>query len=386
MYIPRAIEKAILKAIKFFPVVVITGPRQSGKTTLVKNLFTDKDYVNLEFPDVSEQISEDPKAFFRQHPEGAIIDEVQRLPELIRYIQAYVDQNEACKFILTGSNQFLLMNQITESLAGRVAIFKLMPFSLKEIQSSIDKFDTDELLLKGLYPVIHTRQSPHKITYQNYYETYLERDIRNMMKIKNMNEFRKFVRLCAGRTGQIFNASALAGETGVAVDTIKSWISLLEASFVIYMLPPWHDNINKRLIKSPKIYFTDTGLLSYLLRIENTNQISRDPLRGSIFENMVINEFIKSKYNQGQNPELYFMRDNHGNEVDLIIPDGGEIKGVEIKSAVTFHSGFISGLFYLHRIYGDRNTRNMLIFDGDDIGTFKNVEVYNFRNQLGYFV
>jgi len=381
VYIKRKIEPVIREAANVFPVIAVTGPRQSGKTTLVKELFPEKPYYNLEFPDISDIIESDPRAFFSNLSNGAVIDEVQRFPELIRYIQGIVDeQQQPGLFILTGSNQFLLLEKITESLAGRVALFKLMPLSLSEIKEMYGNISTDELILKGMYPAIHAKQFPPYQTYQNYYETYLERDLRNLLNVKNLSTFKKFVRLCAGRTGQILNASALSNETGISSHTVKSWLSILEASFIIFLLQPWYENISKRLIRSPKIYFYDTGLASYLLGIENASQLSRDPLRGSLFESMIISEFFKNRFNTGLDPRYFFLRDNHGNEVDLLIPEGIERTGVEIKSSQTFHKEFLKGLKYLQSIYPETNTRNMLIYDGKDMGTISEVEIKNFRS------
>jgi hypothetical protein len=381
MYIKRSIDSAIREAVKVFPVVAVTGPRQSGKTTLVKKLFPEKPYFNLEFPDISEAIESDPRAFFNKLSNGAVIDEVQRFPELLRYIQGIVDeQQQPGLFIITGSNQFLLLEKITESLAGRVALFKLMPFSLSEIKELSTNISTDELILKGMYPAIHAKQFPAYQTYQNYYETYLERDLRKLLNVKDLSTFKKFVRLCAGRTGQILNASSLSNETGISSHTVKSWLSILEASFILFLLNPWHDNISKRLIKSPKIYFYDTGLASFLLGIENTNQLSRDPLRGSLFESMIISEFFKKRFNKGLDARYFFLRDNHGNEVDLLIPEGNEKKGVEIKSSQTFHKEFFKGLKYLKSIYPESNTKNMLIYDGKDMDNISDIEITNFRN------
>ena len=381
MYIKRKIEDVVISAAKQSPVITITGPRQSGKTTLVKNIFKDKPYVNLELPDVSERIQQDPRSFFNKYKNGVVIDEIQRLPELMRYIQGIVDERkQAGMFILTGSNQFMLLNQITESLAGRVALFKLLPLSISELESKLPNMSTDDWIINGFYPAVQANNFPPYRTYQNYYETYLERDLRNMINVKSLSDFKKFVRLCAGRIGQILNASTLSGETGVSVHTIKSWLSILEASYVIFLLQPWHDNINKRLVKSPKIYFYDTGLASYILGIENTNQLSRDPLRGGLFENMIVSEFFKKRFNKGLDARYYYFRDNHGNETDLIIPQGHELRGVEIKSSQTYHKDFLKGLNYLKKIYPERCKNNLLIYDGEDIGRIKDTEIVNFRN------
>ncbi len=381
MYYKRKIETAIILASKKFPVITVTGPRQSGKTTLVKELFKNKPYINLELPDVADAIQQDPRSFFNKYKNGAVIDEIQRLPELIRYIQGIVDETkQPGMFVLTGSNQFMLLNQVTQSLAGRVALFKLLPFSIAELKSSFPYIQTDDWILNGFYPAVRVNNFPAYQTYQNYYETYLERDLRSMINIKDLSQFKKFVRLCAGRVGQIFNASALAGETGVSVHTIKSWISILEASYIIFLLQPWHDNINKRLVKSPKLYFYDTGLASYILGIENKNQLSRDPLRGSLFENMLISEFFKKRFNKGLDARYYYFRDNHGNEIDIIIPHGHELQGVEIKSSQTYNKDFLKGLTYLKNIYTERCINNLLVYDGNDIGKINDMEIINFRS------
>ena len=267
-YFNRDIEKAIITASKLYPVVVVTGPRQSGKTTLVKHLFRDMPYINLEFPDVSEMIQSDPKAFFNKYKDGVVIDEIQRVPELIRYIQGIVDEiKKKGMFILTGSNQFLLLNKITQSLAGRVALFKLLPLSLHEIDKQLAKTDTNSIILNGFYPAVVSEKLPPYMTYQNYYDTYIERDVREISNLKNLTDFRKFVRLCAGRTAQILNANAISNDIGLSVHTVKTWLSILEASYIIFMLPPWYDNIRKRLIRSPKIFFYDVGMACYLLEI-----------------------------------------------------------------------------------------------------------------------
>jgi len=381
MYVKRKIEDVVISAAKQFPVITITGPRQSGKTTLVKNIFKDKPYVNLELPDVSERIQQDPRSFFNKYKDGVVIDEIQRLPELMRYIQGIVDERkQPGMFVLTGSNQFMLLNQVTESLAGRVVLFKLLPFSISELVNKIPNMSTDDWIIKGFYPAVQAHKFPPYSTYQNYYETYLERDLRSMINIKNLLDFKKFVRLCAGRVGQILNASTLSNETGVSVHTIKSWLSILEASYVIFLLPPWHDNINKRLVKSPKMYFYDTGLASYILGIENTNQLSRDPLRGSLFENMVVSEFFKKRFNRGLDTRYYYFRDNHGNETDLIIPQGHDLSAVEIKSSQTYNKDFLKGINQLKKIYPERCKNNLLIYDGEDIGRIKDTEVINFRS------
>jgi hypothetical protein len=321
----------------------------------------------------------DPRAFLKNIPDGAILDEVQHVPDLISYLQQIVDENrEKSRFILTGSNQFLLMNKITQSLAGRTAILKLLPLSLKEL-SSHDTMLTSELIFNGFYPVVHSRLADPTKTYRNYYETYLERDLRHLLQIKDLSLFQKFVRICAGRIGNLFNASAIAGETGVSVSTTKSWISILEASYVIMQLQPYYDNINKRLIKSPKLYFYDTGLACYLLGIENIGQVARDPLYGALFENMVIMDAVKYRYNKGFDHNLYFFCDSHHSEIDLVYKRANELIPIEIKSAQTYHPDFMKGIRYIKKLYPDRIPRSFLTYDGDIELLQNETEIVNFR-------
>lgn len=350
-----------------YPVLTLTGPRQSGKTTLAKFLFPDYMYVSLEDPDIRELAISDPRAFLRKSESypGIVLDEIQRVPELTSYIQGRVDVEQIPgKYILTGSHQFDLRNSINQSLAGRTAILKLLPFSLNELRQIDTPRTTDGYLLSGFYPGIHDKKLNPTIACRNYFETYIERDLRQIINIKDLRLFRKFVRLCAGRIGQIFKLSSLANETGVSVPTINSWISVLEASFIIFLLEPWYANIGKRLIKSPKLYFYDTGLAAYLLGIETENQMERDPLRGNLFENMVIMELVKSRLNQGLDPNIYFYRDNNGNEVDIIYKTGRRLIPVEIKSAETFRNDFIKGLNYMKKIMPDQTDPGYVVYAG----------------------
>lgn len=378
-YIHREIEAELVKLESQYPVFVITGPRQSGKTTLARHKYPNLPYFSFENPDIRVMALTDPRAFLKNIPDGAILDEVQHVPDLISYLQQIVDENrEKSRFILTGSNQFLLMNKITQSLAGRTAILKLLPLSLKEI-SSHNTMLTSELIFNGFYPVVHSRQADPTKTYRNYYETYLERDLRHLLQIKDLSLFQKFVRICAGRIGNLFNASAIAGETGISVSTAKSWISILEASYVIMQLQPYYDNINKRLIKSPKLYFFDTGLACYLLGIENIVQVTRDPLYGALFENMVIMDAVKYRYNKGFDHNLYFFRDSHHSEIDLIYKRANELIPIEIKSAQTYHPDFMKGIRYIKKLYPDRIPRSFLTYDGDIELIQNDTEIVNFR-------
>lgn len=379
MYIRREIESEVLSMASAYPVVTITGPRQSGKTTMTRQLFPDLPYYSFENPDVRLLAETDPRSFLNSIAGGAIFDEIQNVPSILSYLQQVVDEQKDEKtFILTGSNHFSLINRVSQSLAGRAALLKLLPFSLKEISSSLNR-TTDEIMLQGFYPgTFQTKLSPTKI-YRNYYETYLERDLRQIIQIKDLSLFQKFIRICAGRIGNLFNASAMAAEVGVSVKTIQSWVSVLEASFVIYRLPPYFENINKRLIKSPKLYFYDVGLAIYLLGIEEVTQLERDPLRGALFENMVVTEFLKNRFNKGLDAKLWFYRDSHHSEVDLISKTANKLSACEIKSAQTFHPDFLKGLIKLKSLFGDKIQKMTLIYDGEMETQTKGIDMVNFR-------
>ena len=347
-YIIRDIQAEFEDALKSYPIVVITGARQTGKTTLSKTVLN-KPYFNLESPDIRRIAQDDPRLFLGKiRKSGAIIDEFQRVPELASYLQEIVDESQQNgMFILTGSNNFLMMENISQSLAGRIAILKLMPLSLTEIRLYKQNFATDELLYKGFYPVIYSENRSSVKTHDNYYQTYIERDVRQLINIKDIHIFQRFIRLCAGRAGQLLNFEQLANETGVSAKTIKSWISVLEASYIIYLLPPYFENIKKRVTKSHKLYFYDVGLASYLLGIEKQSHIENHPLRGSLFENMIISEYLKYRFNKGLSNNAFFYRDNHQNEVDLIVKNGNNYILAEIKSAKTYHNSFRKKLDWL---------------------------------------
>lgn len=380
MYLQRNIEEEVLAMAGQYPVITITGPRQSGKTTMVKHLFGNLPYYSFENPDTRALVESDPRAFLKKNNEGAVMDEVQHIPALLSYLQQIVDeQSDKVKFILTGSNQFSLMDKVTQSLAGRTAIITLLPLSLTEIDKTAMQL-TDELILQGFYPGVHMhRLNPYK-AYRNYTETYLERDLRNLIQVKELSLFRKFIRICAGRVGNLVNLSAIANETGVAVNTVKAWITLLEASYIAYLLQPWADNISKRVIKSPKIYFYDVGLLCFILGIENANQLSRDPLRGAIFENMIVSELIKSRFNKGLDSNLYFYRDSHHNEVDIVLKHGSMLQPIEIKSAQTFHPEFLKRFRNFQKTFPDRMIDPVLVYDGEQEQKVLGIELVNFRN------
>jgi len=364
--IKRDVAQKVKSLAKQFPVVMITGPRQSGKTTLCKHVFPQKPYVLLEDPDTREFATSDPRGFLARFPNGAVLDEIQKTPQLISYLQGIVDQSgKSGLFILTGSQNLLLTSKITQSLAGRTAIVKLLPFSFHEIQSNISTMGIDQLLLTGFYPRIYDKKlNPHQ-TMSFYFQTYVERDIRQIINIKDVLLFQKFVKLCAGRTGQLLNLSSLGNETGISHQTARDWLSLLEITFIVFRLSPYHRNFNKRIIKTPKIYFYDTGLASYLLGIENAHQMERDPLRGNLFENMIVAEAMKNRFNQVKESNFYFFRDNSGNEVDLIMSGAKGITAIEIKSGKTVVSDFFKGLDYFESIAKDTVEKRMIIYGGD---------------------
>lgn len=377
--IDREIEGEIINLSNHFPVITITGPRQSGKTTLCKQLFPEFVYINLEDMEIREQIQQDTKAYLNQYPQGVIIDEAHHYPDLFSYIQVIVDQDSARKFILTGSSNFSLLENITQSLAGRTYIFTLLPLSMHELGDRITGQSAETLILNGGYPAIWAKNVPREALYKSYYTTYIERDMYKIINVKDIRQFQIFIRLCAGRIGSEFNASALAGEVGTSSNTINTWVNALAASYIAYMLPPYFVNIGKRLIKSPKIYFYDTGLAAYLLGIENEKQLSVHPLKGALFENMVVNEAMKNRLNKGKDPNLYFYRDKSQKEVDLLHTVANDIYAYEIKSAKSFHKEFFKGIDYVKGIFKDQITRSAIIYDGEDERDTVENGIYNFR-------
>ena len=365
--------------VPYFKVVTITGPRQSGKTTLCKQLFPDYEYVNLEDMSVREQASIDPKAFLSAFTSGVIIDEAQNYPELFSYLQVVSDANPERRYIITGSSNFSLLESITQSLAGRAAILTLLPLSLQEL-GDISHINTDTLLLNGGYPAIWANAQPRHLLYPNYYTTYVERDVRRIVNVTNLRDFQTFIRLSAGRVGTEFNASALSNAIGISVKTVQSWLSILTASYITFTLPPFYENIGKRLIKAPKLYFFDTGLLCYLLGIENEQQLSTHPLRGAIFENYVVAEAYKQLTNRGKEPTLYFYRDSSQHEIDLLLQRGYQYEGYEIKSSQTFTREFLSGLHYLSKLLGERLTRSAVIYAGSEQLETPHDGIINYRD------
>ena len=340
--IPRHLSRELLQQLKEYPVVTLLGPRQTGKTTLARTLLKDYAYVSLETPDILRFSQEDPRGFLARYPEKTIFGEIQRAAHLISYLQGIVDESGTTgQFVLTGSHQLELRTAITQSLAGRTGILNLLPFSMAELTAAKVTFDTfEEYVFTGFLPRIYDQSQRPNTAYANYYQTYIERDVRQIIQLKNASLFDKFMRLLAGRTGQVMNHQSLASDVGVDAKTIKEWLSILEASFVVFKLSPYYENFGKRVIKSPKYYFMDTGLLAYLLGIEKPEQVTRDPLVGQLFENLVVLEALKTRYNRGQTPNLYFYRDSHGYELDLLYASGRNLIGIEIKSAATVSPHF----------------------------------------------
>jgi predicted AAA+ superfamily ATPase len=327
--------------------------------------FADYGYISLESPDNRNFAEADPKGFLNGLSKKTIIDEIQRVPELLSYIQVLVDETEMKgQFILTGSHQLQLRQEITQSLAGRTALLTLLPFALEEVKSGSTQLSNQELILKGFFPRIWKDNLNPTRAYQNYYKTYVERDLRQLINLKNFMLFEKFIKLLAGRTGQILNLNSLSNEVGVSSNTLKEWLSILEASFVVFQLKPYFENFGKRVIKSPKIYFTDSGLLCYLLGIEEVKQLVRDPLSGAIFENFVILEFFKARYNQGLDSNFYFFRDSNGREIDLLQKKGSQFDIFEIKSAETFQKNFIKNLKYFENLTG-KVRKSYLVYSGN---------------------
>ena len=343
--ITRTLTPVLKQLASQYPVVTLTGPRQSGKTTLCRDTFPDKPYVNLESPDIREFAHSDPRGFLSSYPDGAIIDEIQRVPQLLSYLQPIIDERRAPgQFILTGSQQFEVMTTISQSLAGRTALLKLLPFSIEELNSAGIQPGIDSLLLNGFYPRIYDAGLNPTQALGDYLETYVERDIRQLINIKDLALFEKFVRLCAGRTGQLLNLHSLGNDVGISHTTARSWLTLLEASYVVFLLQPWHTNLSKRQVKTPKLYFYDVGLAAYLLGVESELHVNRHPLRGNLFENLVVIEALKYRYNRGKRSNLHFWRDAKGNEVDLVIEAGPDIVPVEIKSGATITEDYFKGL------------------------------------------
>ena len=379
MLINRIMGEQLKRLDLQYPIVTITGPRQSGKTTLCKMVFPERAYVSLENPDHRRLAESDPRGFFATYLESTIIDEIQRVPALFSYIQEIVDNRQSPgQFILTGSSQFELMESITQSLAGRTALLKLLPFSYDEAYPNSAPA-INHMMFRGFFPRIHDKELNPYEAYAFYLETYIERDVRSLLNIKDHSTFELFIRLSAGRTGQILNMTSLSTEVGVSVHTIKSWLSVLETSFIVYIMQPHHANFRKRLVKSPKLYFMDTGLVCYLLGITNPVQLATHPLRGAIFETFVVTELLKQSFNRVRRPNIYFFRDNTGHEIDVLIDRGLTVQPVEIKSGATIRTDFFRGLEF-YKALNPNAERGVLVYAGEGNQKLKFTDVLDFRS------
>lgn len=369
-----------------YPIVSVMGPRQSGKTTLVRQTFPDKPYVNLEAPDERLLAATDPRSFLDRYPDGAILDEIQRVPTLLSYIQTIVDERKKNGlYVITGSHQFELHEAISQSLAGRVGLLTLLPMTISELAQGDIELNLDQQLCHGFFPRIYSDHLNPTKAYRNYVQTYLEKDVRTLSDIKNILQFQTFLKLCAGRIGQIFDYASVSNDLGVSAHTVKHWLSILEASYIVVRLKPYFENFGKRLIKSPKLYFTDVGLACYLLDIENETHIARDPLRGSLIENLVILELMKYRYNRGLEPNLYFYRDSQKNEIDVIIKQGHELIPIEIKAAKTFNSDFLKGLKFLKKLVSTRVHKGYVIYTGEQQQGIEDFQLLNYKNATDVF-
>jgi len=381
----RELSQELLILIKEYPVVTILGPRQSGKTTLAIETLKKQEYLycNLESPENRHYAQTDPKAFLKQFSGPVILDEIQRVPELLSYIQVIVDlEKKNGRFVLTGSHQLLLREAITQSLAGRTSVLELLPFSISELQSAGIEFSSfEEYIFRGFLPRVYDQQQRPVQAYSNYFQTYVERDVRQLINLKDVALFEKFMKLLAGRVGQLFDYNSLANDVGVDAKTVKNWLSILEVSYVVFKLNPYFNNFGKRVLKSPKYYFIDVGLLCYLLGIESTTQITRDPLVGHIFENLVVIDVLKNRLNQGKTSNLYFYRDEKKNEIDLLLLQGRDFLSIEIKVASTYSKGLIENLIKFKKL-NDKVKKSFLVYTGEELGFSDNLEAISFKKRI----
>lgn len=379
-FIERDLAATLLDASQYFPVLCVTGPRQSGKSTLIKHIFNGYRRFTLEDYDVRSMAQNDPLGFLNQTNEGMIIDEVQRVPELLSYIQGIVDDRPERRFVLSGSSNFLLLKTVSQSLAGRAGVFELLPMSLSEAKEAYADKTLDEIIYNGCFPAVCAGKNVAKYLYPAYTKTYIDKDLRQLININNLSQFHTFLRLCAARIGSIFNASELAGEVGVASNTINAWVSVLEASYIIMRLQPWSENTRKRLTKSPKLYFCDTGLACHLLDIESPEQLSRDKMRGHLFENLIVMEALKQRYNKGKESNIFFFRDAKGNEIDLLILEAGELKAIEIKSSQTYAPSFEDVLKKTGSLLTTPVSKRAVVYAGNMENAAADIALLNYRN------
>ncbi len=379
--IPRTLARTLLRLAEGFPVVAITGPRQSGKTTLARTIFADKPYVSLEDPVERAFAVEDPRGFLTRFQKGAVFDEAQRWPDLFSYLQGMVDdQRVPGRFVLTGSQQFGLLAGVTQSLAGRVGLTRLLPLAFDEFPPASRSMNIDSIMLLGGYPVLHTQPIATTDWLASYVATYIERDVRQVLNVKDMGAFQRFLRLCAGRSGQLLNLSALAGEAGISHSTARAWLSVLESSDLVFLLPPYHRNFGKRLVKTPKLYFLDTGLACWLLGIRTPEVLALHPSRGALFETWVVAEFVKGRFSLGRPADLYFWRDNNGLEADLIFEIGSRLQPVEIKSGQTVTRDYVRAGQASGRFAGDEALPPWLIYGGNESYERSGLRVIGWRD------
>ncbi len=379
--VQRVAKKKLIDLVSKFKAVAVVGPRQSGKTTLVKQVFKNKPYVSLENPDIRSFAFDDPRGFLDGFPEGAILDEIQRAPHLFSYLQEILDNSKSKGlFILTGSNNFLLQQSISQSLAGRVGYLNLLPFSIGELEKAKMMPSTDdEMMLTGFYPPIYDQKIPFSDWCPNYISTYLEKDVRQIKNISDLLIFERFIKLLAGRSGQELNYSSLSIEAGVDMKTVQSWVGILESSFIVYLLKPHYKNFNKTVVKRPKLFFYDSSLVCYLLGIRNAIQLENHPLRGAIFEGMVVTELLKNRMNAGVPNNLFFWRDKTGREVDIIIDNGDELIPLEIKSGRTITTEYFKNIEYYKALSGSANA--ILVYAGSQVqNRSSGVRIVNWKN------
>lgn len=378
--IKREMSSTLKKVAKEYPVVLVHGPRQSGKTTICRAVFSDKPYVSMENPDTRSRALEDPRGFLADFPNGVILDEIQRTPNLLSYMQQIVDEKKQNGFfILTGSDNFSLQQITSQSLAGRIALLTLLPFSMKEIKSETWLTGTDKRILYGGYPRLITEMPDRTFFFKNYIGSYIERDVRQIVNVKDSNLFHRFLTLCAGRIGSILDYTSLSNDCGISVKTVKEWLSILESSYICFLLNPWYVNRNKRLIKSPKLYFYDTGVACSLLGIYEEAQLNRDPLRGNLFENLVILEKIKQAFNTTKPSNFWYYRTSSGIEVDLVEENGRTLTPTEIKSAASFNSSFCKNLTVFKSEYPEESAGENIVYAGSENFTYKGIRVCNFE-------
>lgn len=365
IYIPRRLESVIKEAAQYFSVISVTGPRQSGKSTMLKHLFPELPRYSMKDLHVRAFTEQDPVAFLNQHKEGMFIDEVQKVPVLLDYIQGIVDDDPSRRFVLTGSSNLELLQGLTESLPGRAGVYELLPMSMEETAEQIADKNTNQLLYDGLYPAICARKNMAHLFYPAYVKTYLEKDVRDLLRIKDQMQFLKFMKLCAARIGSLFNASEVAMELGVDSKTVSHWLSVLQASYLVTLLPPYYENITKRVVKTPKLYFNDPGLACYLLDIESPKQLALDKMRGAVFENLVVMECIKHRFNQGKEGNVFFYRDSNGQEVDILVKEEGQLTAIEVKSSMTYQTDFAKTLKMLPQWTSTPIVRRSVVYGGD---------------------